>query len=99
MRCLIYSLVENLKYSICFVVLSRVLTQAAFALLRKMLYLKLLFIDVDNGVLKGSVAILIKAGGIWSWPIAFLGENIVLSLVFYFTVIVLLLIKVLGWFL
>ena len=29
-----------------------------------MLYLKLLFIDIDNGVLKGSAAILIKAGEI-----------------------------------
>ena len=48
------------------VFLSRGLTQATFALLGKMLYLKLLFIAIDNGVLKGSAAILIKAGGILS---------------------------------
>ena len=46
--------------------LSRGLTQATFALLRKMLYLKLLFIAIDNCVLKGSAAILIKAGGVLS---------------------------------
>ena len=33
---------------------------ATFALLGKMLYLKLLFIAVDKGVLKGSEAIFIK---------------------------------------
>ena len=48
------------------VFLSRGLTQATFALLGKMLYLKLLFIAIDKGVLKGSAAILIKAGGILS---------------------------------
>ena len=48
------------------VFLSRGLTQATFALLGKMLYLKLLPIAIDNGVLKGSTAILIKAGGILS---------------------------------
>ena len=45
----------------------RGLTQATFALLGKMLYLKLLFIAIDKGVLKGSGAILIKAGGILSF--------------------------------
>ena len=44
------------------VVLSRSLTQATFALLGEMLYLKLLFIAID----KGSANILIKAGGILS---------------------------------
>ena len=48
------------------VFLSRGLTQVIFVLLGKMLYLKLLFIAIDNGVLKGSAAILIKAGGIFS---------------------------------
>ena len=43
--------------------LSSGLTQAIFALLGEMFYLKLLFIAIDNGVLKGSAAILIKAGG------------------------------------
>ena len=46
---------------------SRGLTQATFALQEKMLYLKLLFIAINNGVLKGSAAILIKAWGILSW--------------------------------
>ena len=46
------------------VFLSRGLTQATCALLGKMLYLKLSFITIDNGALKGSAAILIKAGGI-----------------------------------
>ena len=93
------------------VFLSRGLTQAALALLPKMLHLKLLFIAIDNGVLKGSTAILIKGGGILSWKIAFLeliflryyltlslytGEKIVLSLVFCFAVIVLLIFKMLG---
>ena len=55
------------------VFLSRGLLQATFASLGKMLYLKLLFIAIDKGVLKGSAAILIKAGGILSSPIAFLG--------------------------
>ena len=36
------------------VFLSRGLTQATFALLGKMLYLNLLFIAIDSGVLKGS---------------------------------------------
>ena len=36
------------------VFLSRGLTQATFALLGKMLYLKLLFIAIDNGVLRGT---------------------------------------------
>ena len=49
-----------------FVFLSTGLTQATFALLGKMLYLKLLFIAIDKGVLKGSAAILIKAGEILS---------------------------------
>ena len=55
------------------VFLSRDFAQATFALLGKMLCLKLLFIAIDNGVLKGSAAILITAGGILSWPIAFRG--------------------------
>ena len=42
------------------VFLSRGSTQATFALLGKMLYLKLLFIAIDRGVLKGSAAILIS---------------------------------------
>ena len=78
-----------------------------------MLYLKLLFNAIDKGVLKGSAAILIKGGGILSWPIAFLefnfwrhcltsslftGEKIVLSLLFSFAVIVLLIFKILRWF-
>ena len=56
-------------------VLSRGLTQASFVLLGKMLYLKLLIYAIDKGVLKGLAAILIKAGGILSWPTAF-SENI-----------------------
>ena len=48
------------------VFLSRGLTQATFVLQEKMLYLKLLFIAINNGVLKGSAAILIKAWGILS---------------------------------
>ena len=48
------------------VFLSRGLALATFALLGKMLYLKLLFIAIDKGVLKGSADILIKAGGILS---------------------------------
>ena len=48
------------------VFLSRGLTQATFALQEKMLYLKLLFIAINNGVLKGLAAILIKAWGILS---------------------------------
>ena len=47
-----------------FVFLSRGLTQTTFALPGNMLYLKLLFIAIDKGVLKVSAAILIKAGGI-----------------------------------
>ena len=39
-------------------------TQTTFALLEKMLYLKLLFIAIDNSVLKGPAHILIKDGGI-----------------------------------
>ena len=96
------------------VFLSRGLTQATFKLLGKMLYLKLLFIAIDNGLLKGSAAILLKVGEILSWLIAFLGFNfwrhcltlslitgkkIVFSLLFSFTVIVLLIFKMLGWFL
>ena len=90
------------------VFLPRGLTQATFTLLGKMLHLKLLFIAIDNGVLKGWAAIMIKAGGISSWPLAFLGfnfcrhcltsiiytgEQIVLSLVFSFAVIILLISK------
>ena len=41
--------------------LSRGLTKATFALLGKRLHLKLLFIAIDNGILKGSAAILTKA--------------------------------------
>ena len=48
------------------VFLSRGLPQAALALLRKMLHLKVLFIAIDNGILKGSTAFLIKGGGILS---------------------------------
>ena len=48
------------------VFLSRGLTQATFAFLGKMLYLKLLFIAIDKGVLKASAVILIKVGGILS---------------------------------
>ena len=48
------------------VFLSKCLTQATFALLGKKLYLKLLFIAIAKGVLKGSAAILVKAGGILS---------------------------------
>ena len=57
------------------VVLSRGFTQATFQLLGKMLYLKKLFIAFDNGVLKDSAPIFIKAGRISSGPIAFLGFN------------------------
>ena len=49
-----------------FVFLSRGLTQATFLLKGVILYLKLLFITIYKGVLKGSAAILIKAGGILS---------------------------------
>ena len=55
------------------VFLSRGLTQATLALSGKMLCLKLLLTAIESGVLKGSAAILIKAGGILSSPIAFLG--------------------------
>ena len=41
--------------------LSRGLKKATFALLGKRLHLKLLFIAIDNGILKGSAAVLIKA--------------------------------------
>ena len=69
---------------------------------------------IESGVLKGSVAILIKAGGILSWSIAFLGfscyssfrtsslltgKNIVLLLVFLLVVILLFIFIILGWFL
>ena len=57
------------------VFLFRGLTQAGFVLLGKMLYLKLLFIAIDNCVFKRSAAMLIKTGGILSWAIAFLGVN------------------------
>ena len=92
---------------------SRGLTLSTFAILGKMLYLKLLFVAIDNSVLKDSAAILIKSGGILSGPIAFFGfnfwrhwltsslftgEKIVLSLVFSFAVIVFLIFKMLGWF-
>ena len=43
--------------------LSRGLTQTTLALLWKSLCLKLLFIAVVSGVLKGSATILIKTGG------------------------------------
>ena len=101
-------------YCFSFVFLSRGLTQATFALLGKMLYLKLLFNAIDKGVLKVSAAILIKAGEILSWTIAFPGfnfwrhcltlslftcEKTVLSLLFSFAVIVILIFKMLGWFL
>ena len=49
---------RNLCLSSAF--LSRGLTQAIFPLLGQTLHLKLLFIATDNGVLKGSAAILIK---------------------------------------
>ena len=55
------------------VFLSRGLAQATLALSGKMLYLNLLFIAIKSGVPKGSSAILIKAEGILSSPIAFLG--------------------------
>ena len=64
-----FKIVTSRKFEIQYlssVFLSRGLTQATFALLGKMLYLKLLFIVIDKGVLKGSAAILIKAGGILS---------------------------------
>ena len=79
-----------------------------------MLCLKLLLIAIESGVLKGSAAILIKAGGILSSPIAFLGfscwssfrtsslltgENIVLLLMFPLAVILLFIFNMLGWFL
>ena len=48
------------------VFLSRGFTQATFALLGKILCLKLLFLAIDTGILKGSAAILIKAGEILS---------------------------------
>ena len=112
-----FKIVTSRKFEIQYlssVFLSRGLTQATFALLGKMLYLKLLFIAIDKGVLKGSAAILIKAGGILSWPIAFLGfnfwrhcltsslftgEKIVLSSLFSFATIILLIFKMLEWFL
>ena len=71
----------------------------------------LLFIAIDNGVLKDSSAILAKAGGRLSWPIVLLGfgfwrlcltsllfkgEKIVLSLVVFFAVIAFLRFKILG---
>ena len=95
------------------VFLSRGLTEATFALLGKRLNLKLLFIAIDNDILKGSAAILIKAKGISCSPIAFLGFNfwqhclgsslftgqkIVLLLLFSFAVIVLLILKITGRF-
>ena len=70
-----------------------------------MLCLKLLLIAIESGVLKASAAILIKAGGILSSPVAFLGfsclssfrtsslltgENMVLLLMFPLVVILLL---------
>ena len=55
------------------VFLSRGLTQATLALSGKIFYLKLLFIAIESGVLKDSAVILIKARGILSSPIAFLG--------------------------
>ena len=76
-----------------------------------MLCLKLLLIAIESGVLKGSAAILIKAGGS---PIAFLGfscwssfrtsslltgENIVLLLIFPLVVILIFIFNMLGWFL
>ena len=74
---------------------------------RKM-YLKLLFITINNGVLKDSAVILINVGGILAWAIVFpgfnfwrhcltlslfTGDKIVLSLVFSFAGIVLLIFK------
>ena len=53
-----------MKYLVCLVFLSRGLTQVTIALIGKILYLKLLFIAIDYGVLKGSAVIVIKAGGI-----------------------------------
>ena len=72
--------------------LSRGLTKATFALLGKRLHLKLLFIAIDNGILKGSAAILTKAN-FWRQCLGsslFTGQKIVLLLLFSFVVIVLL---------
>ena len=55
------------------VFLSKGLTQATLALSGKILCLKLLLIAIESGVRKGSAAILVKAGGILSSLIAFLG--------------------------
>ena len=49
------------------------MTQATLALLGKILCLKLLFIAIKSGALKGSAVILIKAGVILSLLIAFFG--------------------------
>ena len=96
------------------VFLSRGLTEATLALSAKIFCLKLLFIPIESGVLKGSAAILIKADGILSSPIAFLGfscwsmfqtsslltgENIMLLLMFPLVLILLFIFNMLGWFL
>ena len=64
-----FKIVTSRKFEIQYlssVFLSRGLTQATFALLGKMLYLKLLFDAISKGELQGSAAILIKARGILS---------------------------------
>ena len=96
------------------VFLPRGLTQATWASLGKILCLKLLFIAIESGVLKGSAVTLIKAEGILSSPIAFLGlsswgcfwtsslltgKNIGLSLMFPLVVMLLFIFNILGWFL
>ena len=60
-------------YTLHMVYLSGVFTQATFVLLGKV-YLKLLFIAINNCVLKVSAAILIKAGGILAQVIVFLSS-------------------------
>ena len=92
---------------------SRDLTQSILALLGKILCLKLFLIAIESGVSKGSAAILIKVGGIFSLLIAFLGfsycsrfwtssiltdKNIVLSLIFPLVVISIFIFNMLEWF-
>ena len=63
-----FKIVTSRKFEIQYlssVFLSRGLTQATFALLGKMLYLKLLFIAIDKGVLKGQQPFRLKLEGFY----------------------------------
>ena len=73
------------------VFLCRGLTQATFALLGKMLYLNLLFIAIDSGVLKDSASVFLASLCLTLW--LFTGEKAVLWVVFSFDVIVFLILK------